>query len=123
MKNPFSINFEILDQYDFEKVTFDEVLFFEWLVTKRLSFKNESFIYNQKDVTNETGIKRIRLTKIKSDFIDKYTLLVEPGGKYNVTNFTVSNNFLKRFIKDKVKLEFRKDLQKRMLIFVKSNKL
>ena len=119
MKNPFSINFKILDQYNFEKSSFDEILFFEWLVDKRIGFKNETYPYKQQDVTYETGIKRKRLDKLKSDFIDKYKLLVEPSGKHNITNFTVSNNFIKLFIKDKVKLEDRKDLQKRMLISVK----
>jgi len=123
MKNPFSINFEILNQYNFEKLSFDEVLFFEWLVTKRKSFRKESFSYIQKDITNETGIKRKRLESIKSDFVQNYELVVEQGGRNNVTSFTVSNNFIKLFIKDNVKLEYKKDLQKRMLIFVKSKGL
>ncbi len=123
MKNPFSVNFEILEQYNFEKLSSDEVLFFEWLVAKRIGFKNETFPYKQKDITDEIGIKRRRLEKLKSDFIDKYTLLVESSGKHNITSFTVSNKFVKSFIKDNVKLEERKDLQKRMLIALKKHKL
>ena len=123
MKNTFSVNFEILDQYNFEKLSIDEVLFFEWLVTKRKSFRKESFSYIQKDITNETGIKRKRSEKIKSDFIDNHKLVVVQGGKHNVTSFTVSNNFIKLFIKDNVKPEYKKDLQKRMLISIKSKGL
>ncbi len=120
MKNLVSVNFEILDQYDFKKLSFDEVLFFEWLVTKRIGFKNETFPYKQKDITDETGIKRKRLEKIKSNFFYNYKLVVFQGGKHNTTSFTVSNNFVKFFINDNVKLEERKNLQKRILSAVKS---
>ncbi len=122
MKHPLSINFKVLEQYDFSKTVCDEVIFFEWLILKRTSFGNNLFYYQQEKLMNELGIKRRRLETLKSNFIDKYGLIIEKGGFNNITHFTVPNKLIKKFVKENIKKEYQKDLESRLLKFQFSNK-
>lgn len=123
MKHPLSINFKTLLQYDFERVTIEEVIFFEWLVIKRASFGNEKFFYQQSRITNELGIKRTRLTRIKEAFTNDLNLKISLEGFRNLTHFIVSDNFIKNFVDISVRQEFKKDLLKRILEFKMGNAL
>lgn len=110
MKNPLSVRFKVLEQYDFTKLVIDEVVFFEWLVLKRSSFGSEKFSCQQQRIINEIGIRRRRLTTIKNKFIDLYGLESETEGKKNITHFTVKDLFLKKFVEDNIQVDLQKDL-------------
>lgn len=106
-KHPFAVNSLLLQEYDFNKTKNDEVLFFEWLVIKRISFRRETFFYQQRRVFDEVGIKRARLETIKSKFID-YGLVIENEGFSNTCHYTVSLEFISNFINIGVKKQFQK---------------
>lgn len=107
MKSPFSVNFETLQQYDFLKTTFDEVLFYEWLVTRTKILRVDKFYYQQEKIMFETGLKRRRLETLKSSFIKRFHLKVEHGGQNNTTFYTVSEVFVRNFILANVKEDMR----------------
>lgn len=117
MKNPLSLNFEALGQYDFSKLIIDEAVFFEWLILKRWAFKNESFYYQQKRVISEIGVRRRRLTTIKNKFIDLYGLESKTQGQQNITYFTVKDSFIKNFIKENIQPDLQADLLIRLKKF------
>ena len=116
MKHPFSTNFKTLLQYDFTKTTIEDVIFFEWLVVKRESFGNIPFFYQQNRIIDELGIKRTRL-KTVTDKFKSMGLKIELAGKWNVTHFTVSDKFIKAFVRIGVKKDLQKDLLNRILDF------
>jgi hypothetical protein len=109
MKNthPFAINILKLQEYDFTKTSIDEVVFFEWLVIKRKSFKEETFYYQQRRVTEEIGIKRSRLETIRNNF-EEMGLILDHASIYNTLYYTVNLEFVKNFIATGVKKEFQK---------------
>lgn len=114
MNYPISVNFLTLQQYDLEVTKIDEVIFFEWLVVKRLCFGNETFFYQQIRVVRELGIKRSRLESIRKKF-SNYGLTIELNGPNNVTNYHVDDKFISTYIKEHVKKKFQKNLLKRVL--------
>jgi len=109
MKNrhPLAVNIIKLQEYDFTKTKLDEVVFFEWLVIKRISFGSETFFYQQRRIIEEVGIKRTRLDTIRGRF-QEYGLLIDYGSVYNTCNYTVNIEFIKNFIDVGVKKEFQK---------------
>lgn len=108
MKNrhPLAINILKLQEYDFTKTKLDEIVFFEWLVIKRISFGTDTFFYQQRRVTEEIGIKRTRLETLRKLFIN-LGLVVEYGNVFNTATYTVSLVFIANFIKYGVKKEFQ----------------
>ena len=84
----------------------DEIVFFEWLVIKRISFGTDTFFYQQRRVTEEIGIKRTRLETLRKLFIN-LGLVVEYGNVFNTATYTVSLVFIANFIKYGVKKEFQ----------------
>ena len=46
----------------------DEIIFFDWLVVKQISFKYVQFSYSEKRIEEETHIKRSRQEKIEEKF-------------------------------------------------------
>ncbi len=107
----------MLDRYLLEKISIDEVIFFEWLILKKASFGNSKFFYQQNRLMNELGIKRSRLETIKGRFIDEYGLIIEKEGFNNVTHFTVNEAFIKAYTGDNIKKSFQKDHLKNLLSF------
>jgi hypothetical protein len=105
-KHPFAVNIKNLQKYDFSKTNLDEVVFFEWLVIKRISFGIKPFYYQQRRVIEEIGVKRTRLETIKKRFTE-YGLLVDNDSIFNTTNYTVTLDFIKKFIDTGVKKEYR----------------
>jgi hypothetical protein len=106
-KHPLAINILKIQEYDFSKTKLDEVVFFEWLVIKRISFGTDTFYYQQRRITEEIGIKRTRLETIRTTFLG-YGLVIEHSIIYNTVNYTVSLEFIKKFIDAGVKKEFQK---------------
>lgn len=105
-KHPFAVNIKNLQKYDFSKTNVDEVVFFEWLVIKRISFGTKPFYYQQRRVIEEIGVKRTRLETIKNKF-KEYGLLVDNDSIFNTTNYTVTLDFIKKFIDTGVKKDDR----------------
>ena len=110
MKNrhPLAINILKLQEYNFNKTKLDEVVFFEWLVIKRISFGTDTFFYQQRRITEELGIKRTRLETLRKLFIN-IGLVVEYGNVFNTATYTVSLQFVETFIKYSVKEEYQKN--------------
>lgn len=110
MKNrhPLAINLLKLQEYDFNKITIEEVIFFEWLVIKRISFGSDTFYYSQKNIICEIGIKRTKLETTKRKLL---ALGLEEFHSeiYNTLNYIVSLQFIKNFIDKAVKDDFKKD--------------
>jgi hypothetical protein len=109
MKNrhPLAINILKLQEYNFSETKLDEVVFFEWLVIKRISFGTDTFFYQQRRITEELGIKRTRLETLRKLFIN-IGLVVEYGNVFNTATYTVSLQFIETFIKYAVKKEYQK---------------
>jgi len=109
MKNrhPLAINILKIQEYDFSKTKLEEIVFFEWLVIKRISFGTDTFFYQQRRVTEEIGIKRTKLETLRKDFV-KLGLVVEYGNVFNTATYTVSLIFVNNFIKYGVKKEYQK---------------
>jgi hypothetical protein len=109
MKNrhPLAINILKMQEYDFSKTKLEEIVFFEWLVIKRISFGTDTFFYQQRRVTEEIGIKRTRLETLRKVF-EKLGLVVDHSNVFNTTTYHVSLIFVNNFIKYGVKKEFQK---------------
>jgi hypothetical protein len=109
MKNrhPLAINILKIQEYDFSKTKLEEIVFFEWLVIKRISFGTDTFFYQQRRITEELGIKRTRLETLRKLFVS-LGLVVEYGNVFNTATYTVSLVFINNFIKYGVKKEFQK---------------
>ncbi|GEM_PF-6338934 len=111
---PISTNFKTLSQYDFEKVAVDEILFFEWLMIKRLCFGDETFFYQRERVEKEIGIKKARFETIKGIFID-LGLIVEQKGWNHTTHYTVNDEFVNAFLTKGLKPDFKDYVTKEIL--------
>lgn len=109
MKNrhPLAINILKLQEYNFKITKLDEVVFFEWLVIKRISFGTDTFFYQQRRITGEVGIKRTRLETVRKLFI-KLGLVFENGNVFNTGTYTVNLQFIENFIKYAVKEDYQK---------------
>ena len=114
VKYPLSINFKTYQQYDLNNTNIDEIVFFEWLVVKRLSFGSDEFFYQNHRVFKDLGIKRSRLEKIQNKFSD-YGLVVEPKGLNNATNYNVTDEFIRNFIYTHLLESYQKGTLKQLL--------
>lgn len=76
----------------------DELIFFDWLIIKQTSFKEESFYYSYERIYEETRISRRRLDAIIKHFKEMGFLCSEAKGSYmakgKVTFFKVNFNNL-----------------------------
>lgn len=113
-KYPLSVNFKTLQQYDLKKTGIDEILFFEWLIVKKLSFGSDEFFYQNNRIFNEIPIKRHRLDKVKVKFIC-YGMEKETKGFSNTTNYLITDEFIENFVKIHLLPEFRKNTLKELL--------
>ena len=62
---PFAVYIKKLSQYNFNFLSTEEVVFFEYLVVKGKSFKFKQFYHSDATVEKETGIRRYKLNAIK----------------------------------------------------------
>lgn len=110
MKNrhPLAFNILKLQEYNFKKTKLDEVVFFEWLVIKRISFGTDTFFYQQRRITEELGIKRTRLETLRKLFVN-LGLVIEYGNIFNTVTYTVNLLFIDNFIKYGVKEEYQNE--------------
>lgn len=111
---PLSINFNTFKQYDLSISCIDEIVFFEWLVVKRLSFGSDEFFYQNHRVISELGIKRHRLEKIKKQFIS-YGLEIELKGFTNTSNYMITEKFIRKFVKIHLEKPYQKGTLKQLL--------
>ena len=109
MKNrhPFAINILKLKEYNFDITKIEEVVFFEWLVIKRISFGSDEFFYQERRVIEEVGIKRTRL-KTTKDFFCSLGLGFDTCNMFNTGTYNVNIGFIKGFIDHAIKEEYRK---------------
>ncbi|TRZ41677.1 hypothetical protein [Robertkochia solimangrovi] len=112
---PLAMNFKNLLRYDFDKVSLDEVVFFEWLVVKRASMGRKIIWYQNQRVLSETGLKRTRLNTLKAKFIDEYGLIVGNQGLHNTTHYEISPVFIRSFVDSNVHPEHRRNLKDRLV--------
>ena len=111
---PLCVNFKTFIQYDISKINIDEIVFFEWLIVKRLSFGSDEFFYQNERVIKEIGIKRHRLEVIKNKFC-LYGLIIELKGNNNTSHYLVNPEFIKCFVNEHLLNEYRANTLKQLL--------
>lgn len=114
VKYPLSINFKTYQQYDLTITKLDEIVFFEWLIVKRLSFGSDEFFYQNDRVIKEIGIKRHRLDKIKKKFTF-YGLDIQLKGFTNTTNYIITDEFVLNFVNTHLIKEYRVNTLKQLI--------
>ena len=88
--HPLAINIIKLQRYNFEFLSCEEVVFFEYIVIKGKSFgKIDSFFHSTSTITKETGIKKHSLKTIISSFEKHGIIKVEVKGMPRVKYFKV----------------------------------
>lgn len=111
---PLSINFKTFRQYDLKVISLEEIVFFEWLIVKRLSFNSDEFFYQNNRVSEELGIKRHKLENIKNKF-SQDGLEIKLKGLNNATNYTIANMFIENFVNSYLLEPYRKATLRKLL--------
>lgn len=114
VKYPLSINFNTFSQYNLSSIALDEIVFFEWLIVKKLSFGSDEFFYQNERITKELSIKRHRLEKIKNKFMS-FGLDIELKGTNNISNYFISETFIKNFVETHLLEPYKNDTLKQLL--------
>lgn len=89
-KNPTAINILKLQRYNFNFLSLEEVVFYEYLIVKARSFKFKQFYHSTETISKETGIRRTKLDNIIKKFSDLGILMVEIKGFPKVKYFDVN---------------------------------
>ncbi|WP_299114287.1 hypothetical protein [uncultured Winogradskyella sp.] len=123
IKDLLSTNSLMLQQYNFPFIELETVIFFEWLIVKKYSFRkkkidNYDFFYSSKRATNETGIKRRKLEKVISILREDFEIIqTKIDGNPKVTHFAlnfeniVSREFIKYLYKEQYRISAFKEWQ------------
>ena len=114
VSHPLCVNFKTLAQYDMNKINIDEIVFFEWLNVKRLSFGEDEFFYQNKRVIDELGIKRYRLDGIKKK-LQQLGLVIEQKGNNNTSHYLVTPEFIETCVNEYVHTEYRRNTLEQLL--------
>ena len=97
-KNPLAVNIRKLQRYNFNFLTLEEVIFFEYLVVKAPLFKFKEFYHSTSTIAKEIGIKRSKLESIINKFGVMGLLKVEVKGFPKVKHFTVNFEKIRFFL-------------------------
>lgn len=90
-KHPLAINIIKFQRYNFDFFSCEEVVLFEYLAVKGMSFKKlNEFYHSTTTITRETGIKKHSLNSILSRFQQLGILDVEVKGFPKVKHFKVN---------------------------------
>ena len=114
--NPLAVNILRLQKYNFDYLTLEEVVFFEYLVVKAVAFGHKPFYHSVKTIADETGIKRIKHATIVKKFVENGWLEVETKGFPKVKFFSVNFNKISKSLSliyqsalyDKLSVDFDK---------------
>lgn len=87
---PLAINIMRFQNYNFKFFATDEVVMFEYLIVKAVSFKHRVFYHSSNTINNETGIKRNRENSILERFENDLKIVtVKVTGMPQVKHFKV----------------------------------
>lgn len=87
--HPLAINIRKFQRYNYNYLSCEEVVFFEYLVVKGNAFKQVPFYHSSETIFNETGIKKHSLNTIIKRFEQLNYISIVVKGMPRVKHFTV----------------------------------
>lgn len=88
--NPFAVNFKRLQQYNFGKLSIDEIILFEYFVMMPQWYNHNPFYHSSEKIYADTGIKRRQQESTIKKFTHWGIISVESKGFPKVKYFTIN---------------------------------
>jgi len=89
---PLATNILRFQKYNFNFFATDEVIMFEYLTVKAISFRFKIFWHASSTIEDETGIKRCRLDTILDKFVQLKIATITVKGMPKVKHFKIHFN-------------------------------